>query len=261
LIPHFGTHFGYWTYSNLGSTPQAAIKAIIFHPINAFKLLITPQVKLHTLLQIFWPFGFLSLFSPILIIGLPLLLERFWSDQGLYWVADFHYNGTIAAILIMALADTLTKIKRLPISEKTVSRTILGITVLILIFNLSFLPKYQLRSLADPTYWHLSAGQKAGYQVLAKIPTDASVSTLNAILPHLTDRQYAFMLAGNGKFYYTEYIIVSSEVNIFPFESMESLEQYIQSKITGRGYRLIINGGGWQVWQNPSLANTIPVAS
>jgi len=77
LIPAFGGRSGYyWAYTALGSNAGQAIQHLITHPVSSLDVLITPRVKLFTMLWLFGAFCFLPLFSPISLALIPLLLER-----------------------------------------------------------------------------------------------------------------------------------------------------------------------------------------
>ena len=62
LIPAFGGHADYyWAYQSLGNNVPQAIGHLITHPVSSLRLLITPQVKLDTMLWLLAPFCFLPL--------------------------------------------------------------------------------------------------------------------------------------------------------------------------------------------------------
>lgn len=246
--------FGYWTYSNFGSNPFEAIKSIASEPVRAIGLLFTPEVKANTLKNIFMPWMFLPLVSPIIIIGLPLILQRFWSDQSLYWLADFHYTGTLSPILAMGAIDTLARIKNFIPNRNFAPQLVLAAACLMLIWHVDYIPQYQLRHLAESTYWQLSEGEKAGYRILKTIPQAASVSAQNSLLPHLSQRDYAYLIHNDQPFYYSQYIVFSAHPNLYPFETFEEGREYIESKLAGKGYQLIVNESGWLIWNNPAIA-------
>ena len=263
IIPYFagpGGGFGYWTYSKLGNTPLLAIKNLITKPLAMAKLLITPQVKLDTLVSMFLPVLFLPIISPIFIIGLPLIAERFWSDQSLYWQANFHYNGMIAPILALGVIDTLANFRNWIPNRKLGQAVVLVLTVLILTLNVSNLPKYPLWNLTNPTWWQLSANDKVGYKVLATIPATSSITTQNTVLPHLTQRLYAYLVNPDTSFKYSEYIVIDLQSTISPFDSPASMRSYVETKIAGHGYQLVVDEGGWLIWHNPANAVGEPKA-
>jgi uncharacterized membrane protein len=114
LIPAFGGHANfYWSYSALGNNvPQAAWHAVT-HPGSTLRLLVTPQVKLDTMLWLFGAFCFLSLLSPLAIATIPLLLERMLANTSSnWWVTSFHYNAFLVVVLVCAAADGAARLDR-----------------------------------------------------------------------------------------------------------------------------------------------------
>lgn len=262
FIPYFagpGGSFGYWTYSKLGSNPFAAIKTVITHPIQAAQLLVTPSIKADTLRSIFEVWFFLPLLSPIMIIGLPLILQRFWSDQSLYWMADFHYSGTVASILVLAMIDTLSRIKKYIPSKTTGNTMVLVVSILVLLANLHFLPRYQLRFLGEKSYWHLTSGDITGYKAIGLISEGASVSAQNGIIPHLSQRKYIYLIHEAQPLYLSEYIVIGNSASLLTSLKFEDFRKFIESKIAGHNYEVVFDENDWVVWHSPDMAGRAPV--
>ncbi len=107
LIPLFGGRSDYyWAYDALGrNLPQLAWH-VVAHPLSALKELITPRIKLETMLWLFGAFAFLPLLSPISLAAIPLLLERMLASSfPNWWGVDFQYNAFLVAILLLAAVD------------------------------------------------------------------------------------------------------------------------------------------------------------
>ena len=114
LIPAFGGRSDYyWAYTALGANGQQAIGHLITHPVSSLKLLITPRVKLVTMLWLFGAFCFLPLRSPIALATIPLLLERMMANLfGNWWVTSFQYNAFLVVILACAAVDGAARLDR-----------------------------------------------------------------------------------------------------------------------------------------------------
>ena len=114
LIPAFGGRSDYyWAYTALGMNGQQAIVHLITHPLSSLKLLITPRVKLITMLWLFGAFCFLPLRSPIALATIPLLLERMMANLfGNWWVTSFQYNAYLVIILACAAVDGAARLDR-----------------------------------------------------------------------------------------------------------------------------------------------------
>jgi uncharacterized membrane protein len=114
LIPAFGGRSGYyWAYNSLGRNVSQAAKHAITHPATALHLLITPDVKLYTVLWLLGAFCFLSLRSPIALATIPLLLERMLGDKfPAWWGTADQYNAYLVIVLICAAVDGAARLDR-----------------------------------------------------------------------------------------------------------------------------------------------------
>jgi uncharacterized membrane protein len=114
LIPAFGGRSDYyWAYTALGANGQQAVGHLVTHPLSSLKLLITPRVKLVTMLWLFGAFCFLPLRSPIALATIPLLLERMMANLfGNWWVTEYQYNAYLVVILACAAVDGAARLDR-----------------------------------------------------------------------------------------------------------------------------------------------------
>ena len=106
LIPAMGGRSGYyWAYSDLGSNAPQAVGHLITHP-GSLRLLVTPRVKLYTMLWLFGAFCFLPLRSPMALAAIPLLLERMLANifPG-WWGTSLQYNAFLVMLLACAAVD------------------------------------------------------------------------------------------------------------------------------------------------------------
>src|SRR5215471_1325122 len=117
LIPAFGGRSGYyWAYTALGSNAGQAAWHLITHPGGTLALLVTPQVKLFTMLWLFGAFCFLPLRSPISLAVVPLLLERMLGSVfPNWWVTSFQYNAFLVVVLVCAAVDGAVRLDRSPL--------------------------------------------------------------------------------------------------------------------------------------------------
>ena len=115
LIPAFGgSATFYWAYGPLGATAPAAAWHVLTHPLEALRMLVTPEVKVSTMLSLVAPLGFLSLASPMVVAAVPLLLERMLATGfPSWWTADYHYDAFIVMVLVLAAVDGAARIQRL----------------------------------------------------------------------------------------------------------------------------------------------------
>jgi uncharacterized membrane protein len=117
LIPAFGGRFDYyWAYTSLGSNASQAVGHLITHPVSSLRLLVTPRVKLTTVLWLFGAFCFLPLRSPISLATIPLLLERMLGSVfPAWWGTADQYNAFLVVVLVCAAVDGAARLARSPL--------------------------------------------------------------------------------------------------------------------------------------------------
>jgi len=117
LIPAFGGRSDYyWAYTALGPNASQALQHLITHPASSLHVLITPRVKLTTVLWLFGAFCFLPLRSPISLATIPLLLERMLGSVfPAWWGTADQYNAFLVVVLVCAAVDGAARLARSPL--------------------------------------------------------------------------------------------------------------------------------------------------
>ena len=254
LMPHFavvGTAVPrgspqHWSYTRLGKNQLDALRNTIAHPTLLPRVFLHPVVKEHTELAIFRPFAFLAVFSPLTIVAIPLLAERFLSSTTSYWVQTYHYTATISPIVAMASADGLTNLLRWTRSSARLWRRLaLAGGALVVALNVVALPSSPLASLTDPSFYQQTATDAAGNAALAHIPPRVSVVTQNAIAPHLTHRDVVTLLTRTSRD--RTYIVTNIHASPRPgFAKRGEIQRYLAHK-EAHGYVVIFYRAGWTV--------------
>lgn len=247
FIPFFSGEAGYhyWSYNSFGSDPFSALKTILREPLLLIRTLFSPAEKLHTWWYIFFPFLFLALCSPLIVLAIPLLAERFLSDSTHFWAMAFHYTATITPVIVMASADGLNRVAGLIKALNLRRVVVIASCSLILALNLYLLPKFPLWNLTKPSYWHRSQSDHTGYAALSLIPPDASVAAQSNIVPHLSHRRRIFLISPVLFVPDSEYVIVSRQISPYPFPTFEGIEDYLSEQ---QGYySKVFDRDGWLV--------------
>jgi uncharacterized membrane protein len=249
-----GNYYGYWSYNHLGSNPLGVLLTAIKNPLLIIKTLFSPGAKLHTYWLLFHPFLFLAFFSPLFILAIPLLAERFLSENANLWMADFHYTAVLVPVLVMASVDGLSRITG-RIKKLRPGYLIIPASCLVLLLNLRLLPQFPLWNLTSPAYWRLTSSDVTGRRALALIPPTASVITQGPITPHLTHRRIIYVLHPTVIIPDADFIVVSEHVNPFPFLSHQDIKRYLDYQ-QARGYRKIFDEDGWIVLKAEALTGS-----
>jgi uncharacterized membrane protein len=210
IIPAFGPDgFAYWTFPALGPDPASAARTILLHPWQVLRLMVTPAVKFHTLVTIFYPTGFLALLSPYTVLAMPFLAERMLNERKFLWETNFHYTSVIAPIVVMGAADTAARLVHwFPRALGTrrpgrLRRFPIGLTVAfvawsvgVVVFQLAVkAPDYPVSGLWSGRVWARDARWHAVRDVLPLIPAGQCVEADNQVAPQLTSRDYVTRVA------------------------------------------------------------------
>lgn len=237
--------YRYWNYSRFGADPWSAFVTVIKNPLLLIETFVSPRVKLHTYWYIFHPFLFLSFISPVFILAIPLLAERFLSDGEHFWGTNYHYTAVLAPILVMTSVDGLARIAR-QLKGSKATWLIISASSIVLLLNLLLIPKFPLWDLTTPSHWQLSRSDTIGRRAISLIPPDASVLAQGPIAPHLSHRRMIYVLHQTVTLPDSDFIVASSRVNPFPFSSYEEIQRFLAVQET-RGYSRIFEEDGWVV--------------
>ncbi|CAN5182279.1 DUF2079 domain-containing protein [soil metagenome] len=253
IIPHFaGESYEFWKYSALGSGPGSALASLILHPIDSLKVLVNQPEKRETLWLLFSPFAFLFLASPLVILIVPLVFERFFSDTPNLWVTSYHYSAVIAPVLVMATADGLARL--LAYVKVTRAREWVQLTVptLMLIGGIWVTVSHEFPLLAYARVeklqlFSIRPQDRLGMKALAVIPENASVSAQDPIIPHISARREVYALKLELP---TEYYVRGPGLTTWPLVGDWEIDA-IFTRRESEGYQQVFSGGGWVVLKKP----------
>lgn len=235
------TNYAYWSYTALGDEPISAAKQIILNPINSIKLWFDPP-KDKTIYKTFASWLFLPIFSPVIIIALPSLAERFWSTNPNYWGIGFQYSLVLSTILVFAAADTIWRIGRLIRNNKLLpwfySLISIGLFAMILITS------YRLDALRELRGVVSSAHAYDINSCLAKIPKSASVAASSALIPHLTHRREIYAVHENKQ---TDFVAIDKSTSIWPLTQKDISDRIEELK--SQNYIMVCNKSSMVVYK------------
>jgi uncharacterized membrane protein len=206
-------------------------------------VLLTPAAKIRTLVSWFASFAFLPAWSPLVVLLVPLALERFLSSNSAHWGTTFHHSAPIAPIMAMSAGDGLARIVR-GLSEARARRR-LGVLTALSVLLSSLLPSAQpLWLLLKPSYYAATASERAGYRALAVVPADAAVVAQAALLPHLSHRNTLYTLTPAAPD--ADFIVAAADLTPWPLPTRMDLLALVADRRT-RGYEIAFEDAGWIV--------------
>jgi uncharacterized membrane protein len=275
LIPAFGGRSDYyWAYGVLGNNVPQVAGHIVAHPLGTLRLLVTPRVKLDTMLWLLAPFCFLPLLSPVTIAVIPLLAERMLQDKfPNWWLTAYHYNAYLVIILAYGAVDGAARLDRW-VSRTRQARTpaelrdgrgtgtgtvALGGAVAICAVTLFLVPRFALGPALHPSFYQRNAEQTTAAAAVAAVPPGVTVEAVNRLGPHLSGRDAVLLWDGDGGSpLYPPWVLAATVGRQFTFHSVSQQEQRI-ALLKKHGYQAVFDRGGFIVLHSPAAG--APTAS
>jgi uncharacterized membrane protein len=174
-----GRRYHYWDYPSLGHRWTSAPLALVHRP---WRVLATPfdnLTKLETLAATFGAWLFLPLVSPLLLVSMPTVAERFLAGNPSFWTERFQYSLPIAPILAFAAIDSLSRLRVARVRGLGVA----GVLACGLLLSLAV-----VRPLQGLSEYMPKARAAAIDSCLDRIPPHAAVAASGSLVPHLTHR-------------------------------------------------------------------------
>ncbi|MDT4968796.1 MAG: hypothetical protein QOJ64_3533 [Acidobacteriota bacterium] len=244
-VDRANNYYRYWSYHQFGPNPWRAFITILKDPLIVIRTLFSPGAKLHTYWYLFHPFLFLSFVSPLAILLIPLVAERFLSEGPHFWGTNYHYSAVMAPVIIMAAVDGLWRVvRRVKITKP--ARLAVPVSICVLLLNLILLPQFPLWKLGQMAYWQRTPNDLVGSKAVSVIPADASVVTQGPITPHLSQRQVVYVINPLTEFGDCDYIITSERLTSYPAPSFRQIKYYLDAQ-EARGYTRVFDEDGWIV--------------
>jgi uncharacterized membrane protein len=178
VIPAISGHpYHYWEYPGLGRSWPRATLTLVEKPWRGLTLAVDNGRKVLTLLASFGAWLFLPLASPLVLVAIPALAERFWAHDPAFWTTRYQYTLPVAPVLAFAAVDGARRLRRharvLVAAMATVSLV---------------LTAFFVRPLAGFSRY-MSAGRAAlADSCLDRIPPTAPVAASQRLIPHLSHR-------------------------------------------------------------------------
>jgi uncharacterized membrane protein len=283
LIPAMGgsAHY-YWEYSALGQNVPQAIKHIVLHPLGSARLLITPHVKVHTMLELFAPFLFLAVLSPIVLAAVPLLLERMLSNTSpAWWGTGYQYNSFVIVPIALASVHGAVRLQRWaawivagsrvrgaldrarPASVGATwaaGKVAVGCVLAFGVFALGLLPRFAFAPMFHASFYQRSSTAIAEGAAAAHVPSGVVVAAPDHVGPYLDSRDTVLLWDGDGKTpAFTPWVIANVTQPQFTFLSMKTQVQRV-AELRAHGYTVVFRDDGLVVLHAPGAGGANAVA-
>ncbi|WP_460519109.1 DUF2079 domain-containing protein [Flindersiella endophytica] len=195
LIPAMGGDpTVFWAYEHLGANVPEVLHTVVTDPLLVLTNLVSPQVKLVTMLELVGPLLFACLLSPLFLAAVPLLLERMLSNAPTWWAGDFHYDAFVIVVAICAGVDGVARVQhwltardlRLGLRPRSLA---VAWAALACGVTLALLPQNPVGRLFDPTFYRDDRDVAAARAAAKAVPEGVTVEAANHVGPSLSQRR------------------------------------------------------------------------
>jgi len=254
LIPAFGGRSSYyWAYTALGTNVPQAIGHLIAHPAS-LKLLVTPRVKLGTMLWLFGAFCFLSLRSPIALATIPLLLERMLANLfPNWWITADQYNAYLVVILVCAAVDGAARLdwallRRRHLAARPPWTVALVCAAAMCAVAVCLVPRFGFGPALHPSFYRRDALERAAAAADELVPGGVTVQAVNNLGPQLSARDTVLLWDGDGHTppLGSPWVVANTRQLQFTFSSVREQRQRLEF-LERHGYRAVFNRDGYVV--------------
>jgi uncharacterized membrane protein len=264
-IPAFaGRSYAHWSYSRLGPDPASALVHLVAHPVDTVRTFFTPRDKPIALANLFAPWLGLPLLSPLVLVMLPTLAARFFSDKPSHWAPQgFHYSLMLAPIVAFAAVDTTRRI-----SDRLTGRPgrVFPVVAAVLAFLAGLYFTFGRIKPLDELRRYTPPARIADIEAcLDVVPPDASIAATSALVPHLTHRRSVFAIDARPV-PRTRFLAIDVSTWIFP-RTHEDLGRLVERSLDGgygvrcsRGSTVVLEQGAPRGSLSPELRRTFGIA-
>lgn len=116
IIPHFNpagfTYSGDYKHSLHSDNLNEAIIYMVTHPFDALHTIFGNAPKRETWQHLLGPVGGLCVFSPIALLGLPMMVSRMVSDRDTLWSWQLYYDMPLMPIVYIGAMDGVRRLLR-----------------------------------------------------------------------------------------------------------------------------------------------------
>jgi uncharacterized membrane protein len=269
-----GADYLYWQhYAHIAPSMGSAALKLLTHPWLLAKYLFWPPFKTLVLAAMLLPFLGLPLLGRFSIVGVPYLLQRFFSDYPGHWSFPCHYNALFGVVFAIAAVEALALLEewrrkgsgpppllhRFNPDPSCRAMRAMGLAVFLVYFAGFWV-------YLCPFTWIPEA--LPGYRLLREVPGDAVVVAQGHIIPHLAEREEVYVYC-EGQFrpgvshtnleladYFEEtrpldradYVILNPRLKDFPLTS-EALEEGAERLKQDPRFSCRDYGRGWLLFR------------
>ncbi len=204
--------------------------------------LVSPSMKLVTLLLVLVVSAALALRSPWLLVAAPTLATRFLSDNENYWGTDFHYSLTVMTVVFVALLDAVVRtrvhgphwLRPLAVHAPTAAVAV----------AVALCASFPFRTLIEPATYDGGTRAEHAAAVLAAVPPGSSVASDIGLLTPLVGERTAYWVGSDLGAVQPDYVVLDAATWSGP--ARDGVD-YAEQLVPGAAYERVLHRGTFQV--------------
>ncbi len=167
---------------------QSLLEIVITDPLYPVKYVFTDQDKIIYLLQMLLPVLFLPLFAPLVawVLAIPSLLLALMVAPDVDYGIGFHYPAHVIPFIFFLSVLALQRLRLTDRQRPALAASLLAVSLAMSIAYGQVVPGQIPLPASSP---HMTVVE----DFVAQIPEDVSISTMNNLAPHLTDRKQIYL--------------------------------------------------------------------
>ncbi|MEV7005392.1 DUF2079 domain-containing protein [Streptosporangium sp. NPDC051022] len=247
----------HWAYGSRGATMGEVGLSIVRDPLGTLWQMVSPEVKVDTLAFLLWPMLLTALLSPLVLVAVPLVAERFLADRPQWWGPDYQYNAFVVAILVCAGVDGVHRLAgwlsgRFPdgLPGRLTARGLTGRWAFaVCVIAITLVPRFAMGQLLRASFYEGEPYVAAAREAVAKVPDGVVVEAANNVGPALTER--TTVLLWGPQSYGAPWIVADVARWTYPFGAPEVQQQRVDEALR-TGYVKVFDRDGYIVLNRPS---------
>lgn len=233
-------------YANLGATPTDIVQNVIHHPALLVHTIFVAK-KISYVLWLFLPVAFLPVSSlSSLLLVIPGLAQNLLTLFEYQFTGLYQYDGIILpGIWIGTIYGLANLLKKWPSGKLMVKRVLLSVAIL------AFLLRSPISPLHFPKALFIASPRAQAFREMVKfVPPQAAVAAHTNLVPHLSNREFAFML---GKESFPVDVVLMDSRDSFGFPDEATFQAYYDNYAKSPDYVQKIIQNRYVIFQRKSL--------
>jgi uncharacterized membrane protein len=256
-------------YDRLGNSMGQLIGNVLLHPFASLGLMFSDGDRLRYWVRAMMPVAFTAFFDPLtLLMAVPIMaINTLSSYPPNYQLDRFHYSATIVPFITVAGINGLARLIRFAKPKfKHVRPSFLRnvLLAMVLLVTLAYQVQFGHTPIGRYFDWPVvTEHHHKAEAMLAQIPLQAAVAAQNSLIPHLSRRQWVFILpklSHQGK--QADYIALDMHSSLYPYGSIEAYCGQISEFLSSPDYGLIFAKDGLLLFRRgaPAIATFEPMS-